>query len=241
MKKIIYLFFIILTSVFLIEMQSCGSSKKSVAGEDQAGNDEQEIQNDYQEIERLLGITREKTTQTPPANKENNDLLKLLEVDEGKKENKTVPVKPVQPIQPEKQLGESDNKVDVAQQDSQRKAREMRELSARSPLKDTGKISTEGNGSLPTRERTGPSPVTELSPVESPRQYAYESYKADYDKGLSYFHERRYSAAVVVFEQLLAVDTHNFQIRMIMPNLKSLNAILCWVINHEPGRNFRYF
>jgi len=93
MKKSIHLLLIILLGVFLVFWTGCGSSKKTM-NEGDSSTSGQSSSDDYDEIEKLLGINRDDKKSEKPAQKpaekstsqtkSNDDLITLLEVNEGK-------------------------------------------------------------------------------------------------------------------------------------------------------------
>ena len=94
MKSSAKLLFLIVICLLIGVWNGCGSSRSTVDGTN-SGQTSQE--DDFDEIEKLLGISREedkssKQTQSKPAKqvKKEDDLITLLEADEGK--NKEVSV-----------------------------------------------------------------------------------------------------------------------------------------------------
>jgi len=202
MKFLGRLIWLMLPLFVLILQTSCSSSRK-MAGEGEA-TAEEAVQDDYDEIERLLGITREEreaakvqpqATQTTSKEAEkNNELIKLLEADEGSKKTPTV-----EKTAEEKRLVRLQKQVETLQRELKKKDLEIADLRAQLMLKSEA----EGSGSS-LYQRTQRSYITPGS-----GGVASESYKAEYQRALNLFHERKYRDALEAFERLLAMDMNN--------------------------------
>lgn len=199
MKKIVYLFLFLLPFGLLVLQQGCSSTKKSVPTEDQ------KVQDDYDEIERLLGITRDEkpadqTQQTPSKKTEkaekSDDLLKLLEVNEGKKQTKETPQKTVA----EKQTSGLKNQVESLRDGIREKNLEVANLRAEL-------LKKESKSEKPIQPQQGFYNTPRKTPAPAPsKRWVSGTYKADYERALSLFHQRSYRSALSAFEDLLVRD-----------------------------------
>ncbi len=204
MKFLGRLIWLILLLFVLILQISCSSSRK-MAGEGETTAKEA-VQDDYDEIERLLGITREEqdaskvqpqASQTTGKETEQKDeLIKLLEADEGTKKTTPTVEKPTE----DKRLVRLQKQVETLQRELKKKDLEIADLRAQLMLKSE----TEGS-----RESSWSRQISQSHITPSSSGVVSESYKAKYQHALKLFHEKRYRAALEAFEQLLAMDMNN--------------------------------
>jgi TolA-binding protein len=73
--------------------------------------------------------------------------------------------------------------------------------------KKSGKNFSMGDGISPARTQSTTGILTTAKVNPSRDQYTSPSYKAEYERGLSYFQQKRYKDAISVFEQLLDIDS----------------------------------
>lgn len=214
MKKYIHLFLIIVFGLSLILWMGCGSSKKTVRGEDSSTSD-QKAGDDYDEIERLLGISRdekkpEKPAQktqekTAPRSKSSDDLITLLEVDEGK-QKKTVPEKSAKVE--DKRVARLQSEVETLRKDLKKKDMEIADLKAQ--LVAEKESASQRTVSQPksdvgyyTPQTQTPTSTTYSQPVSS------SDFVVRYQAALDLFHSQQYQESLNQFEQLLASDMNN--------------------------------
>jgi tol-pal system protein YbgF len=222
MKRIAYLFLIILISVFLSSWIGCGSSRKTV---DQGGKSSgQESGEDFDEIEKLLGISREdskkpvetekkpvekkssqsekKVTEQPAVQKEKqDDLITLLEVDEGKKTTQTVPSATGTAQIEDQRLVRLQSQVDELQKEIKRKDMEIADLKTQLAMKDEA---------LQKKSYTTPTDYsysTSTSREKSAVAMSGDEYVDNYQTALDLFHQHRYQEAATQFEELLATNS----------------------------------
>jgi tol-pal system protein YbgF len=208
MKRIAYLFLALSFTVFLISWSGCGSSRKTV---NQSGTSSDQSGEDYDEIEKLLGISRDDSKKSQPESKqseqaktsksdEQDDLITLLEADEGKKTDK--PVSETSPGE-DKRISRLQTQVDDLQNQLEKKNMEIADLKAQVMMKDEA---------LKNQTTTTPAP-TYSYPGEgytrTGEQLSSDSYKNRYDDALQLFHERQYQQAIEEFQQLLATDMNH--------------------------------
>jgi len=219
MKRIAYLFLVILISVFLVSWIGCGSSRKTV--DQSSGPSGQESGEDFDEIEKLLGISREdskksaesdkkqaektstqsekKQSEQPTAQKQQqDDLITLLEVDEGKKTAQTsLGTAPVE----DQRLIRLQSQVDELQKEIKKKDMEIADLKTQLAMKD------EALQKKSYTAATDYSYSASTTKTKSSAAISGDEYVDNYQAALGLFHERRYQEAATEFEQLLAVNS----------------------------------
>ena len=220
MKKIAYLFLVMMISVFLLSWFGCGSSRKTV--DQSSGSSGQESGEDFDEIEKLLGISREdskkpaesekkqvekSSTQTEkkqseqPTAKQQDDLITLLEVDEGKKATQTTPsTTGTAPVE-DQRLVRLQSQVDELQKEIKKKDMEIADLKTQLAMKD------EALQKKSYSTTTDYSYSSSTAKTSSAATMSGDEYVDNYQTALGLFHERRYQEAVTDFEQLLAVNS----------------------------------
>lgn len=198
MKKSPYLVMLLTLSFLLLVWMGCSSGKKTVKQE--SPSQEQQSQEDYDEIEKLLGISRDTSeakkadAQSTASGEKSDDLIKLLEVDEGKKKQDTSGVS--SPVE-DKRLARLQEQNEKLRKEIQDKNMEIANLKAKVMLlqESAGGAQAKSESRKSYRGKTGSS--------------ASDDYVRSYDEGLALFHQYRYKEALSVFEDLLARDTNN--------------------------------
>jgi len=207
MKRIAYLFFLICLSLAFLSWSGCGSSRKTV---DEGGAAESSSEGEFDEIEKLLGISRDdsQTSQTAskpaekkaqPQQQEQDDLITLLEVDEGKKMDK--PAGQTTGAE-DKRVLRLQGEVDDLQKQLRKKDTEIADLKSQLSTKEQ---------SFPSQSSSAAAsyPYTPPPAQSSTGSYSSDSYVNRYNDALSMFHNREYSNAISEFEQLLSTDMNH--------------------------------
>jgi tol-pal system protein YbgF len=216
MKRIAYLFLIILISVFLLSWIGCGSGRKTV--DQSGGSSGQESGEDFDEIEKLLGISREdskkpadsekkqvektssqsekkQSEQSTAQTQKQDDLITLLEVDEGKKATQTTPSASGE----DQRLIRLQTQVEELQKEVKKKDMEIADLKTQLAMKDEA---------LQKKSYTATTDYSySASASRSSAAMSGDEYVDNYQAALGLFHERRYQEAVTEFEQLLAANS----------------------------------
>ena len=204
MRRIAFLFFFICLSLNFLVWSGCGSSRKTTneSSAAQSGSEDE-----FDEIEKLLGISRDDNSRsqssskqaqqsTQPQEKKQDDLITLLEVDEGKKTDK--PGGQTTGVE-DKRVLRLQTEVDDLQKQVRQKDMEITNLESQ----------------LASREQTmqtqSPSLPVDYSytPPPSQRSSSSDAYVNSYNDALSLFHERQYQNAIREFEQLLSSDMNH--------------------------------
>jgi len=192
MRRALTTMMVLLMLGLTFQFVSCASSKpKPQEGTEQTSED------DYKEIEKLLGITREESEQPQAEDtEEKDDLLKLLEADEGKTQQrkKTDGSGSVE----DKRLVRLQKEINRLKKQLKQKNIQIAELKAQVALK---------NEKLRQYESGGRS-VQSLSSTLAGTQVAGD-YERKYQQALSLFNNRRYREALRLFEELVATDTRH--------------------------------
>ncbi len=209
MKKFQFPVFLLLLVIGAFMMYGCGGSKKTVKPDQGQASD---TTGDYDEIEKLLGISRDegnqqaaKTEKTETKNKKdtsNDDLIKLLEVDEGKKKDMTTGDTGV--VQ-DKRLGRLQNQVNDLQKEIQKKDMVIADLKAQLMTKDEELAQKPAVGSKTGFYRESAKSGAQVSSGQIPSG----EYRSKYEEGISEFNDKQYNQALQTFEQLLASDLNN--------------------------------
>ncbi len=214
MKRMAYLFLATTLMIFLLSWTGCGSSRKTVNQDDSAS--QESSQDDFDEIEKLLGISRSKdkpadsgkqqTESTQPAEKkQQDDLITLLEVDEGKKSESTqTSGTPGE----DKRVVRLQNQVDDLQQEIEKKNMEIADLKAQLMMKEENmqKQQSQAPATSYNYSQSQSRPASGTS-----QNVSSDSYVTRYDQALELFHERQYQRAIDEFQQLLSIDmNHRF-------------------------------
>jgi len=220
MKRIAYLFLLIFISFALLVWSSCGSSRQTTT---KSGSTKQESSEDFDEIEKLLGISRDDSKkptqpekkqvekksspqekkQSQPAvaeTKKQDDLITLLEVDEGKKTAPTTTTSTTTPVE-DQRLIRLQSQVEELQKEIRKKDMEIADLKMQIAMKDEA---LQKKSSTPT---TDYSYSASSSKTKTTASMSGDEYVQNYQSALDLFHERRYQEAITEFEQLLAVDS----------------------------------
>ncbi|MBN2364774.1 MAG: hypothetical protein EH225_01300, partial [Calditrichaeota bacterium] len=213
MKKTAYLFLTALFFVFVLSWAGCGSSRKTVNQEDSAS--QESSQDDFDEIEKLLGISRtddksseqaqkQAQSQQPASQEKQDDLITLLEVDEGKKSE--TPSATTSQAE-DKRIIRLQNQVDELQREVEKKNMEIADLKAQLMMKEE---------SLKKQQAAKPSQssytYTQPSVQSSSTSFgdlSEDSYKMRYNEALDLFHQRQYQRAIDEFQDLLATDMNH--------------------------------
>lgn len=207
MKRLAQFGLILFAFFLLLNWQGCAGSKKTTKQGEAVTSQEQGGGEDYDEIEKLLGIDREASKKEPAETKEkarnvkqqekNDDLTKLLGVEEGKKKQPSASGSAVA----DKRIARLQKQIESLKKELKKKDLEIAEL--KSQLQAPQK----SQGTLHRNESSGadfyPAPSTGFSKVSS------DEYKAKYEQALELFKQHRYREALTVFENLLASDTNN--------------------------------
>jgi TolA-binding protein len=201
MRKYMAVLFVIITFSFFINY-GCGGSKKTV-NENQGQSDEKDIQDNYDEIERLLGITNSDSgtsdqNTTAQKGEGNDDLIQLLEVDEGKKKETGTEEGPSL----DKRVLRLKKQVEQMQKDMKQKDIEIADLRAQLMTKDE---------EIKNMENQAPAYQGSINKPRASSSHGTVSgsYVDDYENALSLFHQHRYRDALNAFEDLLARDMNN--------------------------------
>lgn len=197
-------------SLSIFVFLSCSSSKQSVR--DDTYTENQGSPDDYDQIEKLLGISKEDSSKKKKGlSKQDDDLIKLLEADEGKQKEIT----PEQELnQEQKRLSRIENEAEQIRKQLRKKLQEkdlkIADLKAQLMAKEE-ELQKYRGGSRSGSSRAG----VFSGSLSTPRANALSShsapddYVAKYRRGLDLFHQRKYRDALAVFEALLATDTNN--------------------------------
>ena len=213
MKKYIHLLLIILLGAFLVFWTGCGSSRKTM-NEGDSSTSGQTSQDDYDEIEKLLGISRDDKKSEQPAQKpaekstsqtkSNDDLITLLEVNEGKQ--KETPAETGTSTE-DKRVARLQADVESLRKDLKKKDMEIADLKTQLML---AQESAKKQPATQTQSAAGyyqqpatPSSQPSTQPVSS-SDYGYR-----YQEALDTYHQHEYQQALNQFEQLLASDMNN--------------------------------
>jgi tol-pal system protein YbgF len=206
MRSFLYLTFFIILANILILSTGCGSSRQTV---DEGGVSTQSDESEYDEIEKLLGITRDesgssrssssKTSQEPSQASEQDDLIRLLEVDEGKPREQTVTGTGIE----DQRVVRLQNQVDELEKEIQKKDMEIADLKTQLMVKE------EELSKKPAVASTVYSQPSQSSYTASPPPSSSGPYSDRYHETLALFHERRYQEAIAGFEDLLARDINH--------------------------------
>jgi TolA-binding protein len=211
MKKCVILFIILFMFFLIISQQGCSLIKKDSSGEYTSG-DEQAIQEDYDEIERLLGIERgEFPREDIPA----QESPAMDTQPESSSPLATSPSPLATAVSTEKRfdivktIGDLRRQIEALISESKKKDREIADLKAQLQSRESGSLASSQETNFPTGVPSAPGLLSRVMATPGTGRYASASYKTEYERGLSYFHQKQYNNAISVFEQLLAVDTQN--------------------------------
>jgi len=206
MKKYSFLVLLVMVIFLLSFWTGCTSTKDSMKGDETYAEDQAQTRDDYDEIERLLGINRDENKSQEEAKQaggergKGDDLIKLLEVDEGKK--KTTEEESAAPAE-DKRITRLQKQIEDLRKQLKKKNLEIADLKAQLLSKETKMAAETNMGSqfygaigAPRKSSAGSGKAT-------------ESYVARYQQALSIFREHRYREALSMFEELLATDTGN--------------------------------
>jgi len=182
----------------------------------------QESGEDFDEIEKLLGISREgstkpvesdkkqeekKTSQSEkkpaeqPTAQKQDDLITLLEVDEGKKTTPTAQSTPTTGQVEDQRLVHLQSQVDELQKEIKRKDMEIADLKTQLAMKD--EALQKQSYTTPTDYSYSASTSRERSTVAM----SGDEYVDNYQAALDLFHQHQYQEATNQFEQLLASNS----------------------------------
>lgn len=205
MRSFLYLTFIIILANILVLSTGCSSSRQTV---DEGGVSTQGDESEYDEIEKLLGITRDesgssrsssdKTSQQTSQATEQDDLIRLLEVDEGKPREQTITDTGVE----DQRVVRLQNQVDELEKEIQKKDMEIADLKTQLMVKE------EELSKRPVASTVYSQP-SQSSYTASPTPSSSGPYSDRYHETLALFHERRYQEAIAGFEDLLARDINH--------------------------------
>jgi tol-pal system protein YbgF len=204
MKRSVKLLFLILVCLLIGVWTGCGSSRTAV---DQTGSEQSGQGDDFDEIEKLLGISREddassKEAKPQPSKKEKkeDDLITLLEADEGK--NKEITASQTTPAG-DQRVVRMQAEVDELQKQIKKKDMEIADLRAQLMMKDE-ELKNKAASSTANYAYTAPPPArTSTGNISS------DAYVNRYNSALSMFHGREYQNAIADFEELLASDINH--------------------------------
>ncbi len=208
MKRIAYLFLAMSFTLFLLSWTGCGSSRKTV---NQSGTSSDESQEEYDEIEKLLGISRDDGKKSQPEKKQTeqakttqsenqDDLITLLEADEGKKTD--MPATGTSQLE-DKRIARLQGQVDDLQNQLEKKNMEIADLNAQLMMKDEA---------LQKQTSVTPAPTYSYpagSSAQTGERISSDTYVTRYEDALQLFHERQYQRAIEEFQQLLAADMNH--------------------------------
>ena len=206
MKRFSFLVLTVMVIFLLSLWVGCSSNKEASKGDEGYAEGQAQTQDDYDEIERLLGISRDENKSREGAEQaggeteKGDDLIKLLEVDEGKK--KTTENETPAPAE-DKRITRLQEQVKDLRKQLKKKDLEIADLKAQILSLET-KARTETNTGSQFYGAIG---ATRKSSAGSGK--ATESYVSRYQQALSLFRDHRYREALSMFEELLATDTSN--------------------------------
>ena len=211
MKRSIYIILFMVFSLSIFVYSGCSSSKQSVR-EGTTYSENQGSKDDYDEIEKLLGISNDDSlAKKKGMSKQDDDLIKLLEADEGKKKEVT----PGQELdQEQKRMARIENEAEQIRKQLRKKLQEkdlkIADLKAKLLAKEEELQKYRSGGSTGS-SRAGVFSGSMSTPRANAltRHGAPDDYVAKYQRGLDLFHQRKYRDALAVFEALLATDTNN--------------------------------
>ncbi len=208
MKKLAQFSVLLIFIIAMVAWGGCAGGKKTSKGAE-ATAAEQGSTDDYDEIEKLLGIDRQdaerqqRETQTAAKTtqpEKKDDLINLLEVDEGKK--KTTVTESSSP-EIDKRIVRLKKQVERLQKELRRKDLEIADLKAKLLAAQTASQSQASFGTESQGSGFYQTPAAAAGPISQ------SEYEAQYKHGLELFHQRKYREALSVFEKLLAIDTNN--------------------------------
>ncbi len=206
MRRVLYLSLIIMFGLLIILGNGCGSSRQTVEG---GGSDMEGSEAEYDEIERLLGITRDEPRARETSDRqvqqqqgqtgEQDDLIRLLEVDEGKPKEQATTTTTAE----DKRVTRLQSQVDELQKEVQKKDMEIADLKAQLRTKQEA---LDKQTTAPTQDTRYYSQPTYAA---TPGPQVSDSYGEKYQYHLGLFHERRYQEAIAGFEELLAANLNH--------------------------------
>lgn len=189
-------------SVFLV---NCGGSKKMAASDTGVENTAQKgADDDYDEIEKLLGISDTKTAEDE-SKAAGDDLISLLETDEGKNTQPKQETKQTKPAPQKPAVAENLEKL---RKELKKKEMEIADLKAQLMLKDE-ELKRLKQGNSGSASFSSEKSISRISSTRGNGYKASPDYIAKYEEGLALFRNRQYRDALKVFEQLIAQDVEN--------------------------------
>jgi len=196
------LFFIAL-SFFLINCAGTRETEEDLFAESETTSGQDNQQQDLEDIEALLGIQTEESTQKKteqPAKKQQGEQLQLLDTKDHAKQETTTSQQQTQQFQPQQQ------QPMAGMNDSQKREYESKIKTLESQLKQKDATIQDLNTKLNTQSTE----IVKLSEAsrktESTRSFGEVSssdYQARYDEGRQAFEQRNYQEAISIFESLL--------------------------------------
>jgi tol-pal system protein YbgF len=204
MKISAKLLFLIIICFLIGIWNGCGSSRSTV---DQTSSGQTGQEDDFDEIEKLLGISRDedtssKQTQSKPAKqaKKEDDLITLLEADEGK--NKEISASQTSSAS-DQRVVRMQGEIDELQKTLKQKDMEIADLKAQLMMKEETIKSQAASSTANYAYTSSPPAKTSSGSISS------DAYVNRYNSALSMFHGREYQNAITEFEDLLASDINH--------------------------------
>lgn len=195
LKALLSILLIFILSSFLVT--SCAGTKKE---SDTAMTSQDSEEKDLDDIEALLGISSDNSTQqAQPAKKDNGERLDLLETDEmvGQQNNSMASAALAQQ-DANKEDAKLKKELEDLKKQIRKKDQKIANLQNQVALKDT---ELEDLSKRPATRSLSMAPAGDISP---------EQYKDSYDQARAAFEARNYKQAIEYFEALLASSsTHS--------------------------------
>ncbi len=169
----------------------CSSSKPPV---NNGSEESQENNSDYDEIEKLLGITKEDKEQVQEE-KKGDELLTLLEAGEEKGGNNGA-------ITTDKRLVRLQKQIEQLKKQLREKNIQIADLKAQLRIKEEA-LKRYESGQVVAARTTGGVQPSVPSPTMTTGSLDDQAYQSRYEQALSLFNERRYREAIQIFQQLI--------------------------------------
>ncbi len=190
--------------VGLLVLGGCAASRPSVDEEYVVEEEQTGQEDDYAEIEKLLGISREEASQQEAAETSQegeDDLMKLLQADEaGGTIDEGTAAEPEMPRR-DPRLEQLQRQVENLNQQVLEQKRIIADLKAQLMMKE------EELRKFTSGEKGFSGSSRRFAASGSFGGVAEGDYEAEYARGLELFQNRQYRQAIQVFESLLAQDT----------------------------------
>ncbi len=216
-----YLILPIVVTVLAFFLASCGGGRSNVdedffdlnAQKESPKNKKKSDKDEIQDLEALLGITRDKPKETQKEKKKKDDgeILTLLGADEGKG-NKAADIKPLEEPNQDPRMKKLLKDNEKLRKKLKQKDQEIKTL--QNEIADlTKQLDNKVSGAATSVYTPAPVAASQSSYVnysmDNTNVASYEDYKREYEQAYSLFNEKNYEAAIRKFEDLLKADTRN--------------------------------